>query len=79
MRESNNHFRLKAGKFLTIREVARTGLISEYNLRLRVAARTVPFIRTGNRVLINYPRLIEQLDQESLNIMEGKIWTNTKD
>ena len=32
MRESNKHFRLKAGKFLTIREVARTGLISDEEL-----------------------------------------------
>ena len=73
MKEKPNLIRLKAGKFLTIREVARTGLISEYRLRLRVAAKTVPFIYTGNRVLINYPRLVEQLDQESLQIMEDSI------
>ena len=70
MSDQRDHLRLKAGKFLTIREVARTGLISEYNLRLRVAARTVPFIRTGNRVLINYPQLADKLDQESMNAME---------
>ncbi len=70
MTTNRNPARRKAGKFLTIREVARTGLISEYNLRLRVAARTVPFIRTGNRVLINYPQLAQKLDQESMNNME---------
>lgn len=70
MTTNRNQARRKAGKFLTIREVARTGLISEYNLRLRVAARTVPFIRTGNRVLINYPQLAQKLDQESMNNME---------
>ncbi len=70
MTNNRNQARRKAGKFLTIREVARTGLISEYNLRLRVAARTVPFIRTGNRVLINYPQLAQKLDQESMNNME---------
>ncbi len=72
MKTNRNHARRAAGKFLTIREVARTGLISEYNLRLRVAARTVPFIRTGNRVLINYPQLASELDKESMETMAGK-------
>lgn len=72
MTEDRNHARRNAGVFLTIREVAKTGLISEYNLRLRVAAKTVPFIRTGNRVLINLPLLENILDQESMNAMEDK-------
>ena len=67
-----NHARREAGKFLTIREVANTGLLSELTLRRRVAEKSIPFIHTGNRVLINYPKLLEELDRESINVMEVK-------
>lgn len=47
--------------FMTIREVARTGILPEHAIRQMVKAGQVPFIKTGNRVLINYPKFIEQL------------------
>lgn len=51
-----------AGKtFMTIREVAKTGILSEHTIRLMVKAGEVPHIMAGNRVLINYPKFIEQL------------------
>ena len=47
--------------FMTIREVAKTGILSEHTIRLMVKAGEVPHIMAGNRVLINYPKFIEQL------------------
>lgn len=52
-------------EFMTIREVARTGLISEHYLRKLVARGSCPGIKTGNRFLINFEALKEQLDRES--------------
>lgn len=47
--------------FMTIREVARTGILSEHAIRQMVKAGQVPHIMAGNRVLINYPKFMEQL------------------
>lgn len=47
--------------FMTIREVARTGILPEHAIRQMVKAGQVPHIMAGNRVLINYPKFIEQL------------------
>ena len=44
--------------FMTIREVAKTGILPEHTIRVMVK---VPHIMAGNRVLINYPKFIEQL------------------
>ena len=56
--------------FLTIRQVAKTGLISENALRRLVKEDKAPFIKSGNRYLINYPLLKEQLF--NLNSIEGE-------
>lgn len=50
---------------MTIREVARTGLISEHYLRLREKQHRLPCVYSGKTCLVNYPLLVEQLDAES--------------
>lgn len=52
-------------KFQTIRQTAKLGILSEYNLRLRLAQGKLPGVYTGNRFLVNVPMLIERLDAES--------------
>jgi hypothetical protein len=51
--------------FLTIRQTAATGLISEHYLRLMVARGECPGIRSGNRFLVNVTALSEILDRAS--------------
>lgn len=48
-------------RMMTIRQVARTGLLSEHALRLMLKAGKLPAIFVGNKALINYDRLCEQL------------------
>ena len=50
-------------KFLSIREVARTGLLSEYALRLMEKQKQLPCIYSGKKCLVNFTRLVEQLNQ----------------
>ena len=52
-------------KFLTIRQTAKTKVLSEYTLRLMEKQGRLPGVRSGNRFLVNVPLLIEQLDLES--------------
>lgn len=52
-------------EFKTIREVARTGLISEHYLRMMVKKGECPCIKSGNRVLVNVTALREKLDAMS--------------
>lgn len=56
-------------KFMTIRETAATGILSEYHLRLMVKRNELPGIYVGTRFKVNYPLLIEKLNRDS---MEGK-------
>lgn len=53
---------MKAPTFKTIREVARMGILSEYNLRLMEKQRKLPCIYSGNRCLINVDKLILMLN-----------------
>lgn len=55
-------------KFMTIREVARTGILSEYCLRIMVKEGKIPHIMAGTKCLINYPLFLEWLAQESLKV-----------
>lgn len=50
---------------MTIREVARTGLLSEYALRLLETQGKLPGIYVGRRKMVNLPLLINQLERES--------------
>ena len=52
-------------KFQTIRQVAKLGILSEYNLRLRLAQGRLPGVYSGNRFMVNVPMLERQLDAES--------------
>lgn len=51
---------------LTIRQVARTGLLTEYALRKLLRKNRLPVIYVGNRALINYTKLCEQLNDGTL-------------
>lgn len=53
-------------KFMTIREVARTGILSEYCLRIMVKEGKIPHIMAGTKCLINYTLLLDWLTKESL-------------
>lgn len=48
-------------KMMTIREVAKTGLLKEYTLRSLVKQGKIPHIMCGNRAMINYDRLVDML------------------
>lgn len=50
---------------LTIRQIARTGLLSAYALRKLLRENKLPVIYIGNRTLINYTKLCEQLNADS--------------
>ena len=54
---------MTAGKprMMTVREIARTGLMSEHALRLLLKAGKLPAIFIGRKALINYDSLCEQL------------------
>ena len=51
----------KNPRMLTIREIAKTGLLSEHALRSLLKAGKLPAIYIGNKALINYDRLLEDL------------------
>lgn len=48
-------------RMMTVREIARTGLMSEHALRLLLKAGKLPAIFIGRKALINYDRLCDQL------------------
>lgn len=49
-------------RFMSIREVARTGILSEYTLRLMEKQKQLPCVYTGRKCLVNFDRLVEQLN-----------------
>lgn len=53
-------------KFLTVREVVATGIMTEYSLRLMLKQKKIPAIYINKKALINYPLLLEELDKQSL-------------
>ncbi len=56
--------------FYTIREVAQTGIMSEYCLRKLVKKGAVPCIYSGNKCLINLSKLKNLIDDEKSAIYE---------
>lgn len=46
---------------MTVREIARTGLLSEHALRLMLKAGKLPAIYIGKKALINYDKLCNEL------------------
>lgn len=53
---------------MTVREIAKTGLLSEHALRIMLKAGKLPAIYIGNKALINYDKLCEQLSSLEANI-----------
>ena len=49
-------------KMMTINEIAKTGLLKEDTLRRGVREGWIPHIKSGNRFLINYNKLIKILE-----------------
>lgn len=56
----------EAPKFLTIRETAATGILSEHYLRLMEKRGELPGIYVGNRFKVNYGLLVERLNAQSV-------------
>ena len=54
-------------KFPSIREAAKRGPLSEYCLRLMLARGELPGVYSGKKFLVNYDRLLEQLDAGAVN------------
>lgn len=50
-------------KFPGIREAARRGPLSEYCLRLMLKQGNLPGVFSGRKFLVNYERLLEQLEE----------------
>ena len=48
-------------RLMTIRQIAATGLMPEHALRTLVKTGRAPSFKVGNKNLINYDKLIEQL------------------
>lgn len=51
--------------FMTIRQVAKSGPLSEHYLRLRLKQGCLPGFYIGTRFMVDYEALIEMLHQES--------------
>lgn len=48
-------------RMMSIKEVAKTGLLPEYSLRLLLKQGKLPCIMIGNKALVNFDKLQEQL------------------
>lgn len=58
----NNAIDVTRPMFLSIKEVVKVTGLSEYYLRQNIKAGKVPYIKSGNKILINMPRLSATLD-----------------
>lgn len=52
-------------KMMTIRQVAKTGILSEYFLRSMLKAGKLPGCYIGNRFMVNYELLLDQINEDS--------------
>ncbi len=57
-------------KFMTIRQTAKTGILPESLLRLMEKQGKLPGIYSGNRFLVNYGLLVEDLQAASRKTQE---------
>lgn len=55
---------MQNAKFPSIRETAKRGPLSEYCLRLMLKQNSLPGVYSGKKFLVNYEKLIEQLNEE---------------
>lgn len=63
MYQTSSEIQNRPPKLLTIRQTAKTGVLPEHALRRLVKEKRIPYIYVGNRVLINYDKLIQQLEE----------------
>ncbi len=49
-------------RMLSVRETARTGILSEYALRLYIRQGKIPGVYSGRKFLVNYDRLVDWLN-----------------
>lgn len=52
-----------APQLMTIRQVAKTGLLSEYTLRLLHKQGKLPCVELPRKTLVNYTALVQQLQE----------------
>lgn len=57
----------KTKRFMTVEETSEQTGLSMFYLRQGIKTGRFPFIRCGNKAMINFPKLIEILDNESVN------------
>lgn len=50
-------------RMMTIREVAKTGLLPENALRTMVKDGRAPHIMVGNKALVNFTKLVQMLEE----------------
>ncbi|MDO4962069.1 MAG: hypothetical protein Q4E57_09550 [Eubacteriales bacterium] len=55
---------------MTIRQIAKTGLLSEHALRLMLRAGKLPAIYIGKKALINYDKLVDQLESLDVDVSQ---------
>ena len=60
---------------MTVREIARTGLLSEHALRLMLKAGKLPAIYIGNKALINYDKLCAELQNLKADVTRPEVPT----
>lgn len=58
----NKTINMTCPMFLSIKEVVKTTGLSEYYLRQNIKAGKIPYIKSGNKILINMPRLSATLN-----------------
>ena len=50
---------------LTPNEVAKTGIMSIYAIRMGIAQNTIPYVKIGSHYRINYTQLLKQMNGEA--------------
>ena len=53
-------------RMMTIKQVAKTGMIPEHTLRSLVKQNRIPYVHVGNRALINSEKLLEFLNSGTI-------------
>lgn len=65
MHDTKIQIPVNAPHFLTIRQAAATGILSEYGLRQMEKAGQLPCVYVGKRCLVNFELLVELLEAQS--------------
>lgn len=52
----------KQPKMMTIRQIAATGILPEHAIRMLVKQNEIPCLTVGKKVLINYNKLVDMLE-----------------